>query len=257
MHSRDQVTFLKDAFGKAFREELQAQRLEETIRICSDIVRTQKNTPLEERTGFWQYLSDVFRFDGFPILILQTVTLFLICLSLPLTAGNPAFFPVFMPLFVLALLPSLYRSCRYKMTEIEAATRASGAQIILAKLVLAGSANLICITILLGVELCLQHPAVLLGQLILYALVPYLICMVFLLRNIRLQKRENMQVCILELLAFCLCWGTTAKLLPGLYEVSATGIWIAAFLVFGVFFLKEIIYILETGKRGKMYGIIA
>lgn len=257
MHSRDQVTFLKDAFGKAFQEELQACKLEETIKICGNIVRTQKNTPVEERTGFWRYLSDVFRFDGFPILILQAVTLLLICLSLPLTAGDPAFFPVFMPLFVLPLLPSLFRSYRCKMTEIEAATRASGAQIILAKLVLAGSANLICITILLGIELCLQNPAVLLGQLILYALVPYLICMVLLLRNIRLQKRENMQVCILEILAFCLCWGAAAKLLPGLYEVSATGIWIIAFLVFGAFFLKEIIYILETGKRGKMYGIIA
>ena len=43
-----------------------------------------------------------------------------------------------MPLFVLAVLPVMLRCQYYGMSEIEAATRASGAQIILAKLILAG-----------------------------------------------------------------------------------------------------------------------
>lgn len=257
MHRKEQETYLKNAFGQAFEEEMQPHKLEETIKICNDIIRMRANTQEEERTGFWQYLSDVFRFDGLSILGLQAATLLLLCLNISHIKEEPAILPVFMPLFVLALLPSLFRGRRYNMSEIEAATRASGAQIILAKLVLAGSANLICITILLWFELYLQHSVVHLGQLILYALVPYLICMVLLLRNIRLQKRENIQICILELSAFCLYWGAAAKMLPGLYEASAAGIWIIAFLVFGAFFLKEIIYITEMRKRGKMYGIIA
>lgn len=257
MHNKEPETFLKTTFRQSFQTEMQPQRLDETIKICKDIVRAQKNTQEEERTGFWQYLSDVFRFDGFPILGLQAATLFLICLNISFIAEQPAALPIFMPLFVLALLPSILRGYRYNMTEMEAATRASGAQIVLAKLVLAGSANLICITILLWFELYLQNATALLGQLILYALVPYLICMVLLLRSIRLQKKKNIPICTLEISAFCLYWGVAAKMLPGLYEMSATGIWIIAFFVFGAFFLKEIIYIAEMRKRGKMYGIIA
>lgn len=257
MHSNKTETFLKNTFRQSFQTEMQPQKLEETIKICKDIIRTQKNAQEEERRGFWQYLSDVFRFEGFPILGLQAATLFLICLNISFITESPAALPIFMPLFVLALLPSLLRGHRYKMSEIEAVTRASGAQIILAKLVLAGSANLICITILLWFELYLQNTTVLLGQLILYALVPYLMCMVLLLRSIRLQKKKNIQICGLEISGFCLYWGIAAKMLPGLYEMSATGIWIIAFFVFCVFFLKEIIYIAEMRKRGKMYGIIA
>ena len=257
MHSKEQKTYLKNVFGQAFQGELQPCKLEETINICKDIIRARNSTQEEERTGFWQYLSDVFRFEGFPILGLQTATLLLVCINLPFITKEPAFLPAFMPLFVLALLPPLFRGRRHNMSEMEAATRASGAQIVLAKLILAVGANLVCTTILLWIELCMQNSAVLLGQLILYAFVPYLICMVLLLRNIRLRKRENTQICVLEISAFCLYWGVAAKLLPGLYEISATGIWIAAFLLFGAFFLREIIYIVEIRKRGKMYGIIA
>ncbi len=257
MHNTELETSLKKAFGQAFQDELCTKKPDETISTCRGIVLAHKKRQEEERTGFFQYLSDVFRFDGFPILGIQAAVLLLVCLNISFIAKAPALMPVFMPLFVLAILPVLFRGRYHKMAELEASTRASGAQIVLAKLVLAGSANLICITILLWFEIYLQHSVVHLGQLVLYILVPYLICMVLLLRSIRLQKRENIQLCILELLAFCLYWGAAAKMLPGLYEASATGIWVIAFLVFGIFFLKEIIYITETRKRGKMYGIVA
>lgn len=57
------------------------------------------------------------------------------------------------------------------MSEIEAVTRASGAQITLAKLVLAGAANLVCITILLCMEVYLQNSYKEIGQMVLYCLV--------------------------------------------------------------------------------------
>ena len=58
--------------------------------------------------------------------------------------------PAFTPLFALAVMPTLLRSQFYKMGEMEAVTRASGAEIILAKLILAGAVNLIGITVVLG-----------------------------------------------------------------------------------------------------------
>ena len=144
---------------------------------------------------------------------------------------------------------SILRYCKW--------TRASGAQITLAKLVLAGAANLVCITILLCMEVFLQNSYKEIGQMVLYCLVPYLVCMVALLRLIRLQKKESVQICAIVMLGSCICWGMSARILPWLYETSAMGLWIVTFLIFAVFFLKEIGYIAEMRKEGKMYGIVA
>mgnify|MGYP001033615566 CR=1 FL=1 len=265
MRQSELETYLKQTFGQAFRDEIQPkaprpEKLEETIDICKNILLTQKDYPenmREERTGFWQYLSDVFRFEGLRVFGLQAAVLFFVCLNLSLLAKDPAALPVFMPLFVLAAVPALLRGQYYNMSEMEAATRASGAQIILAKLVLAGAADLVCFTLLLWLERTLGSHAVETRQLILYAIVPYLTCMALLLRNIRLQKCRNALSCFPQILGFSFFWGIMPKALPGLYRTSAAGAWFIAFIVFGSFFLREIFYIVDMRKRGKMYGIIA
>lgn len=68
------------------------------------------------------------------------------CLLLGTMDNAIYYIPAFTPLFALAVMPSLLRSQFFNMGEMEAVTRASGAEIILAKLILAGAANLICIT---------------------------------------------------------------------------------------------------------------
>lgn len=81
--------------------------------------------------------------------------------------------------------------------------------------------------------------------------------MVSMLRLIRLCRKENMQICFGLMLSFCACWGALAKTLPWLYDISAFGIWIVAFLFFAAFFIKEIYFIIAMRKEGKMYGIIS
>lgn len=235
-------------------------RLEETINLCTEIMRKQKlkqKAQEEPRTGFVQYLSDIFHFEGIPVLGLQAATLFIICLTISTVAGIPKYIPVFIPLFVLAVIPVMFRCQYYGMSEIEAVTRASGSQIVLAKLVLAGAANLVCMTILISFEVYLQHSCREIGQMILYCLVPYLVCMVSMLRLIRLRRKESMQICTVIMLSSCMCWGMLARTLSWLYETSAFGLWIVAFLFFAAFFIKEIYFIITTRKDGKMYGIIA
>ena len=95
------------------------------------------------------------------------------------------------------------------------------------------------------------------GQMVLYCLVPYLVCMVALLRLIRLQKKQSLQICAIVMLGSCICWGMSARILPWLYETSAVGVWIVTFLIFAMFFINEIHYIAEMRKEGKMYGIVA
>lgn len=248
---------LKSNLYHSLREEVQPKRMEETINHCTEIMKEQMLYKEEPRTSFFHYLSDVFRFEGIPIFVLQAVTLFIVCLTIMNVADIPQNIPVFMPLFVLAVLPVLFKSQLYGMSEIEAVTRASSAQIMLAKLILAGAANLVCITIVLCLEVSLQNSSNGLGQMVLYCLVPYLVCMTGMLRLVRLQRKESIKICAVVMLGSCVCWAVTSRVIPWIYATSAIGFWLLAFVVFAMFFVKEILFIVDMRKEGKMYGIIA
>ena len=239
------------------QQEIQSERLEETIMLCTEIVREYNVLAEEPRTGFFKYLSEVFRFYGMPLFGLQAVTLLIVGLTVSTVADVPKYIPMFMPLFVLAVMPVIFKSQFYGMSEIEAATRASGSQITLAKLILGGAANLVCMTALLCLEVYLQNSCKEIGQMILYCLVPYLVCMAAMLRLARLRKKESIPKYGAAMLSSCVCWGVSARVLPWLYEASATGLWLTAFLVFTVFFIKEVCFIIKMRKEGKIYGIIA
>ncbi len=247
---------LEKEHNKKNIKKLSDAKLEETVKLCTEIMREQKLAKKERQIGFIQYLTDIFRFEGIPIFGLQAVTLLIICLAISTVADIPIYIPVFMPLFVLAVMPVMFKSQYYGMSEIEAVTRTSGSQIVLAKLILVGAANLVCITVLISFEVYLQNSCREIGQIILYCLVPYLVCMVSMLHLIRMSRRENIQICTIIMLSSCVCWGMLARIMPWLYETSAFGLWIVAFLFFAAFFIKEIYFIITMGKAGKMYGII-
>lgn len=255
---------LKRYLRQSFRQEAEAENppamLEETVKLCTGIMREQKlaQKPREEpRTGFVRYLSDIFRYEGVPVLGLHAIALFIICIAVSTVADSPKYIPVFMPFFALAVMLLVFKCQYYGMGEIEAATRASGSQIILAKLILAGAANLVCMTVLILFEVHLQDSGRKIGQMILYCLVPYLVCMASMLYLIRQRRKESMQVCMVIIPGFCVCWGVAAGTMPWLYEESALGLWVVAFLFFAAFFIKEIYFIITMGKEGKKYGIIA
>lgn len=231
---------------------VRAEKKEETMARCRQIMREKA----EKRMGFWQFLSDVFRFEGLSIFGLQAGVLFLVCMSLGTMENVVYYLPVFTLLFAIAVMPTLFRSQYYHMGEMEAVTRAAGAEIVLAKLLLAGAANLICITVVLYLVLSLRQSGEGIGRIILYGLVPYLVCMTAILRLIRLQRKKQVPVCAVAAAGSCVGWAVLAKTLPQVYEASAAGLWILLFFLFVGFFGREIAFILETKKEGKIYGII-
>lgn len=237
-------------------EEGHFEKREETITGCIEIMRGQRGYVEEERTGFWQFLSDVFRFEGRTIFGLQAGVLFLVCMWAGTIDEVSHYIPVFTPLFALAVTPPLFRGQFYNMGEMEAVTRASGLEIILAKLLLAGAANLISMTALLCVVMYVQKSGENVGQIILYGLVPYLVCMTAILRLIRRRRREGIPVSAVVVAGSCMIWGLSAKALPWLYEASAAGLWIVLFVIFAGFFGKELCFIWEMKREGKLYGII-
>lgn len=229
---------------------------EETMARCRQIMREQAENLAEERTGFWQFLSDVFRFEGLSIFGVQAGVLFLVCMSLGTMENVVCYLSVFTPLFALAVMPTLFRSQYYNMGEMEAVTRASGAEIILAKLLLAGAANLVCITVVLYLVLSLRQSCEGIGRIILYGLVPYLVSMTAILRLIRLRKKKQVPVCAVAAAGSCVVWAVLAKAMPQVYEASAAGLWILLFFLFAGFFGREIAFIWEMKREGKGYGII-
>lgn len=231
-------------------------RMQETIALCRELTREKKRSPEEERTAFLQYLSDIFRIDGREIVLLQVLMLSVSALGISSAGDVLALLPAFSPLFVLGMLPVLFRGRTYHMTEMEAATRASGAQTVLAKLILAGAANLVCMTLLLGMELIRKKAVESAGRMILYLFVPYLICLVLTLWSLRKKNREGMRISLVFTVCSCLVWGVLSKVCPWLYEASAMGIWLLLFVVSGAFFAKELKVILCAGKGGWMYGTV-
>lgn len=235
--------------------EPDGEKMQETIQTCITEMH-RRSYEYEERTGFWTYLSDVFRFEGLSIFGLQILALLVSCLGITTLADIPAVLPAFMPLFALALMPVLYRSQAHGMCEMEAATRASGAQIILAKLILAGAAELLCMTAVLCVVISVSGATDQIVQMILYIVVPFLVCMVELLRNVRTCRHRGSETYTAVSLISCLCWGVSAQFFPWLYETSATGLWIVGFAIFAAFFIREICFIIQMWKEGKMYGTV-
>lgn len=232
------------------------EKIRETVAGCKEIMHRQRVYEEEKRTGFWQFLSDVFRFEGLSIFGLQAGVLFLVCMQIELIDNASCYIPAFTTLFALAVIPVLLRSQFYNMGEMEAVTRASGAEIILAKLILAGAANLVCITILFCLIMHLQNLSESMGQIVLYGLVPYLVCMTAILRLFRLQKKEMIPLCIVVPIGFYVWCEISGRAFPQIYETSATGLWIILFLIFAGFFGKEITLIWKMRKEGKQYGII-
>ena len=254
MNKRELKRRLKDHSDRTIDAYTMPAQIEKTAALCIAVMRRQADAPAGPRQSFWGFLSDVFHFEGLSILLSQ--------LAVFLAAGMTAFsslydLPMFMPLFILAVMPAFFKGQRYRVSELEAGTRTSGALLTLARLVLAGGGALVCLTFLLALEVWLQRSFENLGQMVIYCLVPYLTCMTAMLALLRRSRTSAAPQCMAISLGSVLFWRGTAIFLPWLYEASALGLWIAAVLVYSCLLAKEITYIIHANKEVNMYGIVA
>lgn len=233
------------------------KRLLETQQMCLTLLNEQAMNMSEERTGFWIFLTDIFRHIGLRLWGMQLIMLLFVCAGLLSVPNAPNAVPIFTPLFILACIPSLFQNQSYGMCEIEAATRASGAQIVLAKLILAGAADLICLSITVVTAAAARDFSANIIQLILYAVVPLLACTVITLWCIRKCKRNAMQISILVCLTSSMAAVCFAHWMPKLYVLSSLGLWFITLIIFTCFFAREILLLLEVRKDGKIYGVIS
>lgn len=231
------------------------QRMEETILECRKLTVACFLDGCR-RTGYFEFLSEVFRMNGMQIFGGQIVTLILVCMLNGVVDDFPRMIPVFIPFFVMAALPMLYQAELNRMNEIELATRNSYAQLLLARLIIIGASDIVCFTILLLLESVALSNSPGIVNLILYVFVPYMLCVTVMLRLMRSGKRSFYASVRLSILVSFL-WGIIALFKPGLYQASAVGIWMISFIVFGIFFVLEIEHLIMNAKEGKIYGFIS
>ena len=230
-------------------------RKEETARLCMELMNAQADAPEERRQSFWGFLSDVFHFEGMPILLSQLMVFAAACLAALASPLGHYDLPMYMPLFILVVTPAFFKGQRYRVSEMEAATRTSGALLTLARLVLAGGGALVCLTVLLALKIYMQRSFESLGRMVIYCLVPYLTCMTAMLALLRRSRRSGAPVCMAIALGSVFFWRYIGMFLPWLYEASALGIWLLAVLVYSCLLAKEIAYILRANRAVDMYGI--
>ena len=256
MNKRELKKRLKDYSDQTIVEYTIPAQIEKTVDLCIAVMRKQTDAEAEPRQNFWGFLSDVFHFEGKSLLLPQLAVLLVTC-HVAYTASMSAYaLPSYMPLFILVVMPTFFRGQYCRVSEVEAATRTSGAQLALARLILAGAGALVSLTFLLGLEVWLQRSFENLGRVILYCLVPYLTCMTTMLALFRRRRKDGAPLCMAIALASIFFWRWSSRLLPWLYEASALGIWIAAVLFYSWLLAKEITYIIHANKEVNMYGIV-
>lgn len=156
------------------------------------ILLTQKESFLKqhrERISFTRFLAKQIRFTGGKIWLVQGIFLFVMSLLIPRFYEDSVTLQQMIKrlvclsiLIFMTALPLLYRSVRYRMQEIEAASRFSGAKLLLARLIVIGIGDIclltgifistICKTLLPAdsVFFCLCFPFLLSGSVCLYLL---------------------------------------------------------------------------------------
>ena len=256
MSNRELEKRLREYFSQTKYDGVDPAHLKKTVNLCIAVMRKQASAVVEPRQSFWGFLSDVFHFEGKSLLLPQLAVLLVTC-HVAYTASMSAYaLPSYMPLFILVVMPTFFRGQYCRVSEMEAATRTSGAQLALARLILAGAGALVCLTFLLGLEVWLQRSFENLGRVILYCLVPYLTCMTTMLALFRRRRKDGAPLCMAIALASIFFWRWSSRLLPWLYEASALGVWIAAVLFYAWILAKEITYIIHANKEVNMYGIV-
>ena len=256
MRNRELKRRLTAYLDRSRGEGVDPARVEETADLCAALAMRQAALPDAPRQSFWGFLSDVFHFEGIPMLLPQLAVFAAACLAAAASPMGVYDLPMYMPLFILVVMPVFFKGQRYQVSEVEAATRTSGPLLMLARLVLAGGGALVCLTFLLALEVWLQRSFQNLGRMIVYCLVPYLTCMTAMLALLRRGREDSALLCLAVALGSVFFWRSSYRFFPWLYEASALGIWVAAVLIYSWLFAKEITYIIHANKEVNMYGVV-
>ena len=97
-----------DCLRRGLARDGAPRRLEETVKLCERIMDGRAFAPAEPRTGFWGFLSEVFRFSWASVALPQAGALLLAALICA-GARDAACVPSCSPLFVLAAVPAVFR----------------------------------------------------------------------------------------------------------------------------------------------------
>lgn len=222
---------LKAALRHTDYSLVSAEHLEQVKQLAKK--ELSQKTELE-RIGFAQFLCAQVRFIGWRIWLAQAILLAVICGFLAASMGeyyliNPRYAAQALcclsVLVLMTALPFISRALKYKMHEIEAATRFSSVRLLMARLLIIGVGDLFALCGFWCVAtLKTPLPA---GSALLYSLFPFLLAscgLLFLLGNLpaaRFAVGSTAMCC-----ALLTVYALLGRLYPAFYRQTFTALWI-------------------------------
>ena len=232
------------------------EKMLDTIEGCKVIMRSEKQR-MPYHMGFIEFLSDTFHRDGASLIGIQVIVLILSCFIIRELRDIPNLLPLFIPLFILATIPVLFKADFYHMGEMEAVTLHSNITLFLARLTIILLTDLFCFTLLLFMDAKHINSVQNLFNTIIYVLVPYTFCIGVLLFFARKKGSKGYKNCILTIVICSIFLGITAIYFPFVYNISSIGLWIIFLVLFAFFLFKEVRFLFEFLKEGHIYGVIS
>lgn len=152
------------------------------------------------------------------------------------------------PVFVLIASMEVIRSGQYNMEELEMSTRFSLGNVLLIRMNLLGSMNLILFFLLMF--FLAAEKKVALWQAGIYLLLPYLITgFLTLFAVCHLKTRDTSFVCAAISTAVTFVFGITAYSRPAIYETAYMGAWLLTAGIFLLLLIRQIILLIRNGEQ--------
>ncbi|MCM1160088.1 MAG: hypothetical protein NC412_02590 [Roseburia sp.] len=152
------------------------------------------------------------------------------------------------PVFVLIASMEFIRSRQYNMEELEMSTRFSLGNVLLIRINLLGSMDLILFLLLM--LFLAAEKKVACWQAGIYLLLPYLITSFLTLFAVCcLKTRDTSFMCAVISALVTIIFGTATYLNPAIYETAYIGVWLLAAGIFLLLLIRQIIILTRNGEQ--------
>lgn len=159
-------------------ESINRERVKQLCRRAEPLLEEKQK---RRRINYLEFIKRQLRFIGWQVWLAQGTTLILLCIVFKRllkdffegsVLGIAFLLCCLSVLVLLSSVPMIHRSIRYKMREIELATRFSAVRLLLARLLLIGIGNLVLLSVIL--LLTVANTSLRAESVLLYLLLPYL-----------------------------------------------------------------------------------
>lgn len=167
--------------------------LRRAVGLYARVIQRRRIAETRPEANFFRCLSSMFHFRNVPVFNLRTMALFVIYLAVTDVTSIPGGVPVFVPLFMLTVVPTVFGDRCCKVDRVRTMAETSNTRVALTGLILTKTTGLIYVAVLLYVRICLRGSCGRVKRVILCYLIPCLIYVITLLHLVHLRGGRDLR----------------------------------------------------------------